>query len=633
MRNKIFDGRILVLLMFIFLLVAACGDKGNNGGEENDSYVNSEIPAIIEDIGGDQEVPEPTATPEPPEPTPRPIPEFVPAEGSISLRVETMGNTQWDGVGIPAMMLGLQRGNIYEISFELFTPVTQSDVPVRLLLQTGGPLWQHVVVSEIFNTESEMKWHTLTGELDLTFDGVPDNLELVKHVSGPNANANTTFYIDNFTVSLSGEVIAKYNFEDGRKEPFFEAGSALVMTATADPNAPRPSTPEWDLTLPSLAERYADYFIVGNIIEPQQIRENPRGVIEMFLHHYNAVTAENVMKVDSVSGGPNQRSRPAALNLDGARAVVDFAEENELYMVGHALVWHSQSSPWLYHNPQTGAPLTREEAKENLRWFIEQYAGSFEGRVHAWDVVNEAFTDGGGPNIVTNRPEGSPIYEPNTWQRALRNNVPWYHAFANGADFDAGERGYDYIYYAFVFARRYAPSAFLIYNDFNEEAPRKRNAMADMTEELNERWHNDAENNPAYGNPEHPDYGRLLIEVIGMQAHYNHATNIDNVRDAIERFVQTGARIHVTELDIHFGNVVPAPFTMTVEQAERQAEMYAQLFTWYEEFADYIDRVTIWGREDATSWRGSDAAAHFDRFYNPKPAFWAIYDPTGWRNR
>jgi endo-1,4-beta-xylanase len=72
---------------------------------------------------------------------------------------------------------------------------------------------------------------------------------------------------------------------------------------------------------------------------------------------------------------------------------------------------------------------------------------------------------------------------------------------------------------------------------------------------------------------------------------------------------------------------------MSAMQAERQAERYAQLFMYYEEFSDYIDRVTLWGREDATSWRGENAAAVFDRFYRAKPAFWAIYDPTGWRDR
>jgi GH35 family endo-1,4-beta-xylanase len=551
------------------------------------------------------------------------------AEG-ISLRVETMGGNQWDGAQISTEVLGLEIGNIYEFSMDIFTAMAQNELDVGIIAQTGSPHWRHIMTSPFFTADCEPEWHSLSGVLDLTNEGsVPDNIQIVKNTGGPNPNADTTFYINNFTVSLDGEIIAVFNFENGETEPFAESGTAVLMTGI--PDGERPPTPYWDLTLPSLAERWSDYFLFGNIIEPRIIIGNTRNVVGMFLYHYNAVTAENAMKINAVAGGANQRTRPEALNLAGARAIVDFAEENDLYMVGHTLVWHSQSSPWLYQD--SNGYLTREEAKENMRWFIEQYAGEFEGRIHAWDVANEVFTDGGGANVASNSPEGSPVYDVGTWQRALRNNVPWYNAFANGADFDAGERAYDYIYYAFVFARRYAPSALLIYNDFNEESPHKRNAMANMTEALNERWYNDSENNPAYGNPNHPEYGRLLIEVIGMQAHYNSGTNLDHVRIAIERFAETGARIHVTELDIHFAGSTIAPFTMSDMQAERQAAMYAQLFLWYEEFSDSIDRVTIWGREDATSWRGSDAATHFDRFYRPKPAFWAIYDPAGWRER
>ncbi|MCL2047887.1 MAG: endo-1,4-beta-xylanase [Defluviitaleaceae bacterium] len=568
---------------------------------------------------------DPTTNPTTPHPT-----EPTPALASTSLKIETMGNVQWDGVQIATAELGLESENVYEISLEIFTAMAGS-LDVGILMQTNGPLWRHIIATEFFEPDSALEWHSYTGELDLRGVDVPDSIQIVKNTSGPNPSANTTFYIDNFTVRLDGEIVALFSFEDGETEPFSTAGTAVLTTAVADPAAERDPTPYWDLTLPSLAERWAEHFIVGNAIDPRIITNNQHGVVDMYLHQYGAVTAENSMKVDAVSGGANQRNRPANLNLSGARAMVEFAEQNNLYMVGHALVWHSQSSQWLYRDGNNY--LTRAEAMENMRWFIENYAGHFEGRIHAWDVVNEAFTDGGSANVASASPDGSPVYPVGTWQRALRNTSPWYIAFANGADFEAGERAYDYIYYAYVFTRRYAPSAVLIYNDFNEESPHKRNAMASMTEELNERWRNDSENNPAYGNPSHPEYDRLLIEAIGMQSHYNNSTNMDNVRAALERFAQTGARIHVSELDIHFGGMVPAPFTMTDLQAERQADMFAQLFTWYEEFSDYIDRVTLWGREDYTSWRGSDAATHFDRFYRPKPAFWAMHDPEGWRER
>jgi GH35 family endo-1,4-beta-xylanase len=612
--------KIILLFILIFFVLTAC--NRNEIENENGDETVENIPVTT---------PEPTPTAEP-EPCATTV--FVESEGSISLRIETMGSQQWDGAQVPTGALGLEVGNIYEISVDIFTAVAQGDVDISILVQSGPPLWRHIIPTPVFTEECEMQWQTFTGMFDLSSaSSVPDVIQIVKNTSGPNPNVNATFYIDNFIVRLDGEIIAMFNFENGEAEPFVQSGSALVHTSVASPYGERRVTPEWDMSLPSLAQRYANYFLIGNILDPHQIRDNTNGVIEMFLHQYNSLTAENAMKVDAVSGGGNQRTRPEQLHLSGARQMVEFAEEHDLYMVGHTLLWHSQSSPWLHTNAETGEYLSREETIENLRWFIENYAGYFEGRIHAWDVTNEVFTNGGGANLPANGPEGSPIYAAGSWQRALRNYSPWYHAFANGADFDAGERAYDFVYYAFVFARRYAPSALLIYNDFNEESPHKRNAMANMTEDLNERWYNDAENNPAFGDPEHPEYGRLLIEAIGMQAHYNHGTNMQHVRDAIERFAQTGARIHVTELDIHFRAVVPAPFTMTDAQLTRQAEMYAQLFEWYVEFADYIDRVTIWGREDASSWRGDGGATHFDRFYRPKSAFWAIYDPSGWRSR
>ncbi|MCL1877499.1 MAG: endo-1,4-beta-xylanase, partial [Defluviitaleaceae bacterium] len=573
---------LIVCMMALGLLVfAACAcENGYDYGDENEAYAegNGEEEPRSYELPGPPPRPEPEPTPEP---TPCPTTIFTPSEGSISLRVETLGSVQWDGAQVPIDDIGLQPEGIYEISLDIFTPLTEGDLEVSILMQTSGPLWRHIIPTRVFYAEDDMEWHTYTGILDLTgVSTLPGAIQIVKNTSGPNPNANVLFYIDNFIVTREsdGEQIAMFNFENDSPDPWHDSGQAIVSTGVASGDVDRMLVPEWDMTLPSLAERWSDYFIFGNIIEPHQLRDNTRGVIEMFLHQYAAVTAENAMKVDAVSGGGNQRTRPDNLFLDNARMVVNFATENDLYMVGHTLVWHSQSAPWLYRSSQTGEYLTRADAMENMRWFIEQYAGYFGDRIDAWDVTNEVFTNGGSANRPADGPEDSPVYDVGTWQRALRNYVPWYHAFANGADFDAGERAYDYIYYAFVFARRYAPSALLIYNDFNEESPHKRNAMANMTEELNERWHNDSVNNPAYGNPNHADYGRLLIEVIGMQAHYNSGTNMEHIREAIERFSETGARIHVTELDIHFGGRMEADFIMGERNEERQAEMFAQLF-------------------------------------------------------
>ena len=533
-------------------------------------------------------------------------------DDNYSLRLTNITGNYTSGAGnffIVNLPESLVQGGTYHVSWWVYIPSdrnpNKSNIPgggINFNQVFGSPAHQPTDGTDLASTTQMDRWTNIRTEFTLDHASGDVNSLIFRFRINTEPNVPTVWYIDDIRI--------------------YEKGVEEVID------------PVWDMTLPSLAARWAGYFTVGNIMEPNIINTNIRGVNEMFLHMYNSVTAENAMKVAGISGGGQQATRPSQLSLQGARTMVNFAENNNIQMIGHTLVWHSQSAPWLYRNPNTGDYLTRAEAMENMRWFIEQYAGYFEGRIYAWDVTNEVFTDGGGANQESNSPAGSPIYPIGTWQRALRNNVPWYQAFANGADFDAGERAYDYIYYSFVFARRYAPSALLIYNDFNEDSPQKRNAMALMVEALNARWHADAVNNPAYGNPAHRDYGRLLIEVIGMQAHYNSATNMANIRASIERFAQTGARIHVTELDINFNPGARIEnFVMSEEQLLRQATMYAQLFQWYYEFSDYVDRVTFWGREDGTSWRAHGGPTIFDRFYRAKPAFWAVYDPWGWMDR
>lgn len=518
----------------------------------------------------------------------------------------TSGSGNYFHLNLPQTLL---MGGTYEISWWVYVPVDENPGNRDII----GP-------GIVFNSEFGSPAHQPTN-----IQPAPGDLQRITPM-GEWVQTSIVFELDQTTGDID-HLIFRFRTNSHTQQPsvYFIDDIEISELGFDDSFV----EPEWDLTLPSLYDIYSDFFLLGNILEPGLIQNNSRNVNDMFLHHYNAVTAENAMKPDVISGGSQQETRPESLFLEGAESMVSFAEDNDLYIIGHTLIWHEQSAPWLYRHAETGEFLTRSEAMENMRWFIEQYAGHFEGRIDAWDVTNEVFTNSGGANNVNAGPVGSPVYPVGSWQRALRNDVPWYHAFSNGADFDAGEHGSDYIYYSYVFARRYAPTATLIYNDFNEEFPAKRNAMASMAEQLNERWANDAVNNPAYGNPNHPDDGRLLIEAIGMQAHYNQNTNMNNIRESLDRFIETGARVHVTELDIQFTNIA-SPFELSEAQLEQQANMFAQLFVWYMERFEYIDRVTIWGREDGSSWRGQNGATHFDRHYNPKPSFWAIADPVEW---
>lgn len=358
--------------------------------------------------------------------------------------------------------------------------------------------------------------------------------------------------------------------------------------------------PEWDLTLPSLKDTYKDYFFIGNIMEPNHVKNEDTA--RMFKYHYSLVTAENSMKPASLS------PQKGKYNFVGADALVDWANENGIAVHGHTLVWHSQSADWL-NKDEKGKPLTREEARANMEDYINNVAGHFKGRVISWDVVNEAFD--GGSSI------------PKDWKTVLRKNSSyWFLAYENGADASKGESGADYIYDAFVFARLADPNAILFYNDYNENSPWKREAMALMAEDLNNKWKTD---------PRNTDPDRLLVEALGMQAHYwTSNLSISSIEDTIKRFIEAGVQVGITELDIPLGSYGNYKKDPTEADFETQAKFYAGLFQIYRKFADSINRVTFWGKTDSQSWRGEGQPLLFDRDLQAKPAYYAVIDPEGY---
>jgi endo-1,4-beta-xylanase len=68
---------------------------------------------------------------------------------------------------------------------------------------------------------------------------------------------------------------------------------------------------------------------------------------------------------------------------------------------------------------------------------------------------------------------------------------------------------------------------------------------------------------------------------------------------------------------------------LTQEQELSQAIRYAQMFMIFREHSDYIDRVTLWGLDDATSWRSERFPLLFNRDLSPKLSYYAVIDPEG----
>lgn len=338
---------------------------------------------------------------------------------------------------------------------------------------------------------------------------------------------------------------------------------------------------EKDLT--PIKDAYANDFLIGNAISAEDLHGVRLDLLKM---HHEVVTAGNAMKPDAMQ--PTKGN----FTFETANALVDKVLAEGMQMHGHVLVWHEQSPDWM-NTKKDGQnktiPLGRDEALVNLRTHIQRVMENFGDKVISWDVVNEAMNDN--PS------------NPKDWKSSLRQ-TPWYNAI-----------GPDYLEQAFLAAREVLDAnpewdIKLYYNDYNDDNQNKAQAIYSMIKEINDRY--------ALTHP-----GKLLIDGMGMQGHYNINTNPENVKLSLEKFISLGVEVSITELDIQAGS----SYQLSTKQANEQGYLYAQLFNLFKEHKDNIKRVTFWGLDDNTSWRASTNPLLFDKNLQAKPAYYAVIDP------
>lgn len=358
------------------------------------------------------------------------------------------------------------------------------------------------------------------------------------------------------------------------------------------------TTDQQDEEEQTLRNAFSDAFMIGTALNERQIYgEDQRGQ-ELAVREFNAVTAENVMKWESI------HPEPDVYDFEAADAMIDLAEENDMFVVGHTLVWHSQTPDWVFYDDD-GELLSRDALLERMRNHIHTVVDRYKGRVHGWDVVNEAIVDDG----------------------SMRDTY-WYRII-----------GKDFLVKAFEYAHEVDPDAELYYNDYSLEIPSKREGAIQLVEYLQE---NDA---PITG--------------IGTQGHFRlDFPELEEIEKTITDFAALGIDVMVTELDI---DVLPAAFDYMGADVSASAEMreelnpypetlpdsvqqqltdrYRDIFEIYLRHSDDITRVTFWGVSDGDSWKNNwpvrgrtNYTLIFDRNWEPKPAYHAIIELTE-RNR
>ena len=343
-------------------------------------------------------------------------------------------------------------------------------------------------------------------------------------------------------------------------------------------------------TAPTLKGAYEGIFRIGAAVNPAQFEErDPRGN-PIIAAQFNTISPENSLKWGPV------HPRPGEYNFDPADHYVAFGEKYKMFIVGHCLVWHSQTPQWVFQDDK-GQPLTREALLDRMHDHIRTVVGRYKGRIGGWDVVNEALNEDG----------------------TLRQS-PWYRII-----------GEDYLLKAFQFAHEADPQAELYYNDYSAENEAKRNGAVQLVRKLK-----------AAGAP---------VAAVGLQGHDRMDwPTAKQQADTIEAFAALGVKVNISELDVDVlprtqrqntadvsatatANAASNPYTAGLPEEMQQAlaKRYGELFKVFVQHRKDITRVTFWGVTDGDSWlsnfptRGrTNYPLLFDRQGKPKPAFDAV---------
>jgi endo-1,4-beta-xylanase len=252
------------------------------------------------------------------------------------------------------------------------------------------------------------------------------------------------------------------------------ASAALVFSGTANAGT----------TLGASAAEKGRYF--GAAVPAFKLSDSQ--FVGILNREFNSVTAENEMKWDATEPQQGQ------FTFTNADRIVNHARANGMQVRGHTLLWHAQQPGWAQN--MSGSALRNAMVNH-----VTRVATYFRGKIHSWDVVNEAFADGGS---------------------------------GGRRDSNLQRTGNDWIEVAFRTARAADPNAKLCYNDYNTDGINaKSTGIYNMVRDFKARG--------------------VPIDCVGFQSHLGISTPSDYQAN-LQRFADAGVDVQITELDIAQGS-------------------------------------------------------------------------------
>jgi endo-1,4-beta-xylanase len=313
-------------------------------------------------------------------------------------------------------------------------------------------------------------------------------------------------------------------------------------------------------TLRSLAESRPRPLGIGAAVDAVGL--NVPAYTEALVTHFNVLAPENALKFGPLS------PRPGEYDFTAADVLLAFAQQHQMRLRGHTLVWSNQQPAWLLEGQ-----WRRDELIAILYHHIQTVAGRYRGQIWAWDVVNECVGDDG------------QLYQ-NFWYQGI---------------------GPDYIELAFRWSHEADPNALLFLNEQGAEGLGiKSDGVYNLVIDLLSKG--------------------VPIHGVGLQMHtrLEGAPPPADVAANMRRLSGLGLQVQITEMDVRLQEPASAG------DLERQDQIYGDILEVCLA-APNCTAFILWGVSDSYTWipykyQGWGSALILDRNFQPKPAYQAMLE-------